>query len=263
MGVLFVRRAIGNVALELDQGGLVRLGLATLYRLLDGFNIRAVPVHHDHVPVVGFKALGHVFGERQAGVTINGDTVVVVHHHEIVQAQMSGQGCGFRRHALLKISVPADGIDVVVEHRKAIPVELAGQILLSNGHAHAIGEPLSQRSGRDFDTQVQVEFRMARGLAVQLTKILEILKSPVIATQMQHGIEQHAAMTTAQDKPVAVDPSGICRIVLHDILVQHIRSGRHADGHARVSGLCLLYAFCCQKTNRVNTQSIQFRSTHL
>jgi len=64
---------------------------------------------------------------------------------------------------------------------------------------------------------------------------------------MQQGINQHGAVTIRQDKPIAICPGRIGRIVLEMIVPQDFSDIRHTHGCTRVTGVCLLH--------RIHTQS--------
>ena len=48
----------------------------------------------DDVPPVGLEPLGHVLGEGDVGVPLDGDVVVVVEVDELAQSQGARQACG-------------------------------------------------------------------------------------------------------------------------------------------------------------------------
>ena len=82
VGVLVVRRAVADVAVDDNQCGLVS-GLTENVESL-GERDRVVGVGDVFdVPTVAFEARGHVFAEGQAGVAFDGDVVVVVDPAEI------------------------------------------------------------------------------------------------------------------------------------------------------------------------------------
>ena len=121
-GVLLVRRAVADVAVENDERG-PAFGLAEdLERVLDAIDVVGV-ADPQHVPAVGEESGGDIFGEGDAGVAFDGDVVVVVDPAEVIEAQMAGQRGRFRRNALHHAAIAADGVDVVVEDRRS-PVRL-------------------------------------------------------------------------------------------------------------------------------------------
>jgi hypothetical protein len=89
-GVLLVRRAVADVAVQNDEGR-PALGLPEdLQRVLDALDVVGV-ADPQHVPAVAQEAGRDVFGEGDARVAFDGDVVVVVDPAEVVEAEMAGQ----------------------------------------------------------------------------------------------------------------------------------------------------------------------------
>ena len=89
VGVLFIRRTIGDVAIDDDQRGPVAGVLEGAKGPLQHFQIVGV-ADPQHVPVVTDKAGRHVLAERPIGVAFDGDFVVVIQPAEIRQFKMPG-----------------------------------------------------------------------------------------------------------------------------------------------------------------------------
>ena len=149
-GVGLVGRAVADHRLHDDHGRLVGHGL----RLLDGL-AEAVQVVHVgyvlHMPAVRLEALAHVFAERQVGVAVDGDGVVVVEIDQLAQLEEARDGGGFGGHAFHEVAVGAEGVGIVVHDVVAGLVEALGQPALGQGHAHAVAEALAQRPGGGLD----------------------------------------------------------------------------------------------------------------
>jgi len=60
-----------------------------------------------------------------------------------------------------------------------------------------------------------------------------------------------------EDKPVAVDPGGVGRVVFEELRPQHVRGVGHAHRHARVATVCLLHGVGSQETDGVDAELIQ------
>jgi hypothetical protein len=58
---------------------------------------------------------------------------------------------------------------------------------------------------------------MARGDAVELTELLELVERKIKAGQMEPRIKEHASVTGGEDEAVAVDPAGVGRIDLESL----------------------------------------------
>ena len=83
--------------------------------------------------------------------------------------------------ALHQAAVTEKHPGVVVHDREAGPVELGGQQLLRQGHAHGIGQPLPQGTGGGFDAQMQVPLRVPRRVGAQLPETAELVEGQRVA----------------------------------------------------------------------------------
>ena len=229
--------------LELNDGGTGGLGIGGLDGLFNGVDVGAVTVDLDDVPVVGLEASGHVFGKGDGGTAVDGNTIVVIEQDEVVQSQVTGQGAGLVRNALFQAAVTVNDVDIVIEEVVTFFVELGGQVLLGNGHAHAVAEALAQGTGGHFDTEVQIELGVTGGLRAPLTELLEIVEAEVVAAEVEHAVDEHAAVARGQDETIAIEPAGIGGVMLHDPGKQGVSRGGHTHGHAGVATLGGLNAF--------------------
>ena len=89
-GVLFVRRAVGDVAVHDDQRGPVRGVVERFERPRQHLQIVGVADPRD-VPAICHEARGYVIAKRQRCVALNADVIVVVDPAQIVEPQMSRQ----------------------------------------------------------------------------------------------------------------------------------------------------------------------------
>src|SRR5262249_56388378 len=102
----------------------------------------------------------------------------------------------------------ANGIDVVAEDLEVGAIVAVGEPRLGNGHAHAGGDALPERSGRGFDSRNQVVLGMTWSLAAELSEMTNIvernrgLPEPFIfgihgagAGEVQHRPQQHRGRT--------------------------------------------------------------------
>jgi hypothetical protein len=90
VGVLLVRRAVPDERLLDDQGRLVGARLGPGERLLHPVEVVAV-VDPEDVPPVGLEPGRDVLAERQVGVPVDGDGVVVVDEREVVELEVPGE----------------------------------------------------------------------------------------------------------------------------------------------------------------------------
>ena len=201
-----------------------------------------VPVYlGDHVPAIGFKALGRVVGEPAFHMAVDRDAVVVVQRHQFGQAQGARQGTGLVADALHQAAVAQEHIGHVVHDVQALAVflavELFGQHLFGQRHAHGVGDALAQGAGGGFHARGDVYFGVAGGFAVQLAELFQLVHGQVVACQVQQGINQHRAMAVGQHKTVAVGPLRVEWVVFQMPAPQHFGDVGHAHGGAGVAGL--------------------------
>ena len=129
-----------------------------------------------HVPAIGEEARRDIVAEGQVGVSLDGDAVAVVDPAQVAEHLMAGERGRLARDALHHVAVAADGIDVVVEHRKVRPVEMLGEPAPGDRHADAVAAALAERPGRGLDAGGQVIFRMAGALAAELAEPLDVVE---------------------------------------------------------------------------------------
>src|ERR1700731_1214298 len=128
-GILFMWRTVADVAVQDEEGRGARRLAKHLQGLLDSINVVRV-ADPQNVPTVTQKAGRDVLREGDSRIPFDGDVVVVVDPAEMVQAKSPRQECRFRSDPLHHATVPANGIDVVVENTEARLVVAAGKPLL-------------------------------------------------------------------------------------------------------------------------------------
>src|SRR5262249_11846104 len=150
-GILLVRRAIADVAVEDDEGRAALRLPKHIECLLDSLDVVGV-AHAQNVPAVTEEPGGDVFGKGDAGVASDRAMVVVVNPAEIIEGEMAGKRCRFRTDALHHAAVTAYRINIVAEDLEAGPIVAVRQPCFGNGHAHAGGDALSERPRRRLDS---------------------------------------------------------------------------------------------------------------
>ena len=147
-----------------DERRLVGDLLGLVDRGLEGDDVLA-GVDVLDVPAVGLVAGGDVLAERDGGVVLDGDVVVVVEEDEVAQLLVPGERGRLAGDALLHAAVAGDDVDVVVERRLArrgVGVEQAALAAGGHGHADAVGHALAERAGGDLDAGGVVVLGVAR-----------------------------------------------------------------------------------------------------
>ena len=164
-GVLLVGSAIRDVAVDNDESRPVVGMEESLEGAGQHFLIIRIPYARD-IPPISDKTGSHVLTECPVRVTFDGDPVVVVDPAKIREFEMAGQRCGLAADAFHHATVTAKGIHVVVENFVAGPVEMVCQPTFRQRHADAGGNPLTQRTGRRFNTGGPAIFGMAGTLTL-------------------------------------------------------------------------------------------------
>src|ERR1044071_2915350 len=144
-------------------------------RLLDPLTIVSVS-DSQHVPSVSEEASRNVLSECQTSVPLDRDVVVIVDPTQIVEAEMTGKRCSFRRNSLHQTTISTNGVDVVVENLEAGFIEAAGEPLLADGHADARSNTLAQRARRGLDTRDPVVLGVTRRLAIELSETPDVVE---------------------------------------------------------------------------------------
>ncbi len=254
-GALLVGAAVSDMGAQDDDGGHLRFGLGRFQGRENGGHIVAVH-HREHMPAHGLEPKPHILGKADVGASLDGDLVVVVNADQLSQPQVAGQRGRFIRDTFHEIAVAAHDIGVMIHDFLSHPVESGGQVAFGHGHAHGGGKPLSQRAGGGFHAGGDAVFGVARGFAVQLTKLLNILGAQVVTGQGQQAVEQHRGVSPGEDEPVPVGPLGIFGVVFHHLGPQHIGGRGQPQRGAGVAGFGLLNGVHGQGADNVDTGGV-------
>ena len=233
-GVVLVRAALRDVRPDDDQRGLVRDGDRVLERLLEVVE-PDVLLEVLHVPAVRLVALADVLGERQLGVALDRDVVLVVERDQPAEAEVAGQRGRLAGDPLLEVAVGGDRERPVIDYLMAGAVEAGREHPLGQRHPHRVGDPLSERAGGDLDPGQVAVLGMTRGHRAELAEPLEVvLEADVVAGQVQGRIQQHRRVPAREHEPIAVRPVRLMRAVAHDPRVQDVRDRRQGHRGSRV-----------------------------
>jgi hypothetical protein len=196
------------------------------------------------VPAVGLVAGGDVLAERDVGVTLDGDVVVVVDQGEVAELLVTGDRGRLAADPFLEVAVAADGVDVVVE--RALPLGRVGveqAALAAGGHRHAdrVGDTLAERTGGGLDAGGVPELGVARSLAAPGAQRLEVVDLEPEAGEVELGVQGDAGVAAGQHEPVPPGPVRVGRIVSHHLLEQHVGDRREAHRRTGVAVADLLH----------------------
>jgi hypothetical protein len=213
-----------GAGLGLGNGGVHGIGIVAVYRA-------------DHIPTAGAETGGRVVNEPGGHLAVDGNAVVVVQRHQLVQLPGTGQGHCFVADAFHQATVAQKHVGAVVHHLVTVPVELGGQQLLGQRHAHRVGDALPQRAGGGLHTRCDAHFRMASGFAVQFAEVFQLVHRQLVAGEMQQRVNQHRSVAVAQHKTVAVGPGRIGGVVAQVAAPQRNGHVGHAHGRTGVAGI--------------------------
>ncbi len=233
-----------------DEAGFVRHRLCGSDRAIDRFDVVAVDVG-DHVPAIGFEALGRVVSEPALDLAVNGDLVVVVERDELAQAERSGERAGLVGDSLHQAAVTDRHVGMVIDDAGGGAVEFGGKDAFCDRHADRIRQSLSQGTRGRLNARGNPEFGVARRLRMQLAEALELLHRQVVARQMQQRIQQHRAVSVREHETIAVGPFRVGRVMPQVPPPERQRDLGHAHGHAGMARVRGLHGVHGQRTNRV------------
>ena len=195
------------------------------------------------VPAVRGVARLDVLGERDLGVALDRDPVVVVEQEQVAQVLGGGQRGRLGGDALLHAAVTGDAVDVVVEDRLArdgARVEHLADTAGAHREADRVGDAGAQRAGGALDALGPAELGVAGGLGVPRAQRLQVGHLEAVAGQEQLGVLRDRAVARGQDEAVAAEPAVVGGVALHDLLVEQVGQRGQRDRGARVAVADLL-----------------------
>jgi hypothetical protein len=159
--------------------------------------VAATPVHRLDVPAVRLVPRGHILAERDPGVVLDRDLVVVVQQDQVAELVVAGQGADLVAEALLDVAVRGEAVDVVVEHRRArlgVRVEQAALAAGGHGHADGVADALAERAGGGLDAGGVPVLRVARGQRAPLPQAAQVVQAQAVAGEVELDVERQAGV---------------------------------------------------------------------
>src|SRR5215475_2081929 len=98
--------------------------------------------------------------------------VVIVEINQLTKLQMPRERGCLGGHAFHQVAVRHNRIDIMIDDREILLVELRGEVRGAHRDADAVSKSLSQGTGRNLHTRSQNVLGMSGGLRAPLTKIL-------------------------------------------------------------------------------------------
>src|SRR5699024_4588870 len=88
------------------------------------------------------------------------------------------------------------------------------------------------------------------------TQRLDVIQADVVTGEIQLDVLGQARMAARQNKPVPADPGGVCRIMTHEALIDHVCRRRQTHGGARMPVADVLYRVGGQYSDRVDGTTV-------
>ena len=147
------------------------------------------------MPAIARKTACGIFTAGEVGTALDGDSVAVKQVDKFPETEMPGEGCGLVGDSFHQVSIADEGIGKVVNQRMFRCVEAGSQKTFREGEADGICGSLSQGACRCFNTRSIAVFGVSRGHRAPLPEIFQFLQGDLVTTEMEHGVDQHGAMS--------------------------------------------------------------------
>jgi hypothetical protein len=158
-----------------DQRRLVGLRLRFTDRVIERLEVVDV-LDAQHVPPVRLESLPGIVAEREVGIALDGDAVVVVKTDQLPEPEVTGEGCGLMRHAFHDVAVARHEVRVVIDDRVPLAVERRGEVRFGDRHPDCVADSLSQRAGRGLDARRVAVLRVPGGAALPLPEVADVIE---------------------------------------------------------------------------------------
>ncbi len=235
-----MRRGPRDRGPQLDEGGSVDFGLRGHQRGMERGHVHgSVGVLPDPMggPPVRLVPQADVLVERERGVALDGDVVVVIDDAQRSEVLHSRQGGGLRGDALLEVPVTGDRPDAVVEGAgSSRGVRIEEPPLVAGGHRHPDrhGQTLSEGPGGGLDARRVPVLRVAGGSAAPGAEGLEIGQRQSVVGEEELAVERQAGVAAGEDESVAAEPGRVLGVVAHDLLEEQVGGRCQAHRRARM-----------------------------
>ena len=231
---LGVQGALSHDGFSHDEGWPVLLRESGIEGSPEGLEVTSI--HFNHVPAPGLVLGGGIFGGDFGGGGGELDVVGIVEHHEVVQAEGSGDASGALGDFFLDAAVGDEGV-VGVGH----PVAEAGlEEFVGDCGAHGENVALAEGAGGVFDAPLDVEFGVAGGGAVPLAEVGEFVGGEE-AVEAQGGVEHGGHVAGVQKEAVAFEPAGVGGVEGEVFGVEEVDEFGAAHGTSGMAGFGLFH----------------------
>jgi hypothetical protein len=212
------------------------------------------------MPAIGLVPFSDVLAERDVGVVLDRDVILVVDHHQIAQLLMAGQRRRLRGEALLQVSVGGDHPDGVIEQALAdgrLRVEQATLAAAGHRHPDGAGQTLPERPSGDLHPRGVPVLRVPGGERTPRPQGLQILQLEPIPAEVELDIQGQAGVAGGQHEPVPPWPVRVLRVVLEQPLVEQVRRRGQAHRRPGVTVADLLHRIGREHAHGVDCAGVQ------
>src|SRR5215470_7218734 len=108
---------------------------------------------------------------------------------------MASHGCCLACNTLHSTAIAKYAVSVVRNEVEARLVEHSSSVSLSNGKTNCVGKALPKRARSHLNTRCVAGFRVARGDAVDLAELLQVLYANLVSEQMEERVLEHASVS--------------------------------------------------------------------
>ena len=206
------------------------------------------------VPAVRPEAVPSTIAQRDLGLAVDRDVVVVVAKNHLAEAEMAGKRCGLMTDALREVAIAGDTEDVMVEDLSAVP---RAELRFRNCHADHVGDALAERTGGDFNTRRASDFGMAWRGRSPLAEVTQVIEGQTKAGKVEERILQDRGMAGREHETVTIRPVGTVGVVAHDSAVQHMSQGSERHCRALVARACRVGGIHCQPADDAHSALIK------
>ena len=164
------------------------------------------------LPAVALETLRRILTACELGSAFDGDGIAVEQIDKFPKTEMSGEGCRLVGDPLHQVSIADQRIGEMIDELVLGSVKSCGQQTFGKGEADGIGGSLSQRPGRRLDSGSIAVFGVSRGHRTPLSEVPQLFKLQIVAAKMEHGVDQHRAVSRREYETVSIGPSRRFRV---------------------------------------------------
>src|SRR5271165_2630103 len=103
---------------------------------------------------------------------------------------------------------------------------------------------------------------MSRCLRTPLPKLLDVVERKVVASQVQHGVEQHTGVTVGENEAIAPGPMRVARIVTQISVPQCKGQWSQRHRSAGMTAVCFLHRVHGERSDGIDAEFYKLPLRH-